>query len=50
MNSKTAMRFDLGFEVTAIEQLAFECGKEALANSIVEAIAQRTHKRSKYTG
>src|ERR1700722_18223523 len=37
--------FDLGFEVTAVEQFAFESGKEALAHGVVEAIAHRTHRR-----
>jgi len=37
--------FDLSFEVTAVEQFAFERSKEALAHSVVEAIADRTHRR-----
>ena len=39
-------RLDLGFEVTAVEQFAFEGGEEALAHGIVEAVAHRTHRRS----
>ena len=29
--------FDLGFEAAAVEQFAFEGGKEALAHGVVEA-------------
>jgi hypothetical protein len=32
-------RFDLSFEMTAIEQFAFERGEEALAHGVVEAIS-----------
>jgi hypothetical protein len=38
-------RFDLSFEVTAVEQFAFKRGKKTLAHGIVEAIAHRTHRR-----
>src|ERR1700678_3342784 len=38
-------RLDLSFEVTAVEQFAFESGKEALAHGVVEAITHRTHRR-----
>src|ERR1700734_907907 len=38
--------FDLSFEMTAIEQLAFEGGEETFAHGVVEAIAHRTHRRS----
>ena len=37
--------FDLSFEVMAIEQFAFEGGKEAFAHGVVETIADRTHRR-----
>src|SRR5271163_1870184 len=39
-------RVDLGFEVTAVEEFAFEGSEEALAHSIVEAVAHRTHRRA----
>src|SRR6202789_2316195 len=38
-------RLDLSFEMTAVEQFAFESGKETLAHGVVEAIAHRTHRR-----
>ena len=36
---------DLGFEAAAVEQFAFERGKEALAHRVIEAIADRAHRR-----
>src|SRR5713101_8642978 len=39
-------RFDLGFEAAAVEQFAFERGKEALAHRVIEAIADRAHRGS----
>src|SRR5713101_8323565 len=33
-------RFYLGFEAAAVEQFAFERGKEALAHRVIEAIAE----------
>src|ERR1700685_2899471 len=38
-------RLDLSLEMTAVEQFAFESGKETLAHGVVEAIAHRTHRR-----
>jgi len=35
--------FDLGFEAAAVEQFAFERGKEAFAHRVIEAIADGTH-------
>jgi len=35
--------FDLGFEAAALEQFAFERGKEAFAHRVIEAIADGTH-------
>jgi hypothetical protein len=32
-------RFGLGFEAAAVEQFAFEGGKEAFAHRVIEAIA-----------
>jgi hypothetical protein len=49
MNSKIAMCFDLGFETATVEQFTFERGKETLAHGIIEAIADRAHRRS-YAG
>src|SRR6266851_9891533 len=37
-------RFALGFEAAAVEQFAFERGKEALAHRVIEAIADRPHR------
>jgi hypothetical protein len=42
-------RFALGFEAAAVEQFAFERGKEALAHDVIEAIANRAHRGS-YAG
>src|SRR6266852_3884184 len=39
-------RFYLGFEAAAVEQFAFERGKEALAHRVIEAIADGAHRRS----
>src|SRR5713226_5429690 len=39
----------LGFEAAAVEQFAFECGKETLAHRVIEAIADGAH-RGPYTG
>jgi hypothetical protein len=39
-------RLDLSAEAAAVEQLAFEGGEKALAHGIVEAVADRTHRRS----
>src|SRR2546428_11413283 len=39
-------RFNLGFEAAAVEQFAFERGKEALAHRVIEAIADRAHRGS----
>ena len=39
----------LGFETASVEQLTFERGKETLAHSIIEAIADRAHRGS-YAG
>src|SRR6266852_2038948 len=39
-------RFYLGFEAAAVEQFAFERGKEALAHRVIEAIAERAHRGS----
>src|ERR1700736_3095298 len=39
-------RFYLGFEAAAVEQFAFERGKEALAHRVIEAIADRAHRGS----
>src|SRR6266446_5257370 len=39
-------RFDLSFEAAAVEQFAFERGKEALAHRVIEAIADRAHRGS----
>ena len=35
--------FDLGFVAKAVEQFAFESGKETLSHGIVEAIADGAH-------
>src|SRR5579859_6075264 len=37
-------RRDLGFESTAVEQLAFQGGKKAFAQGVVETVAHRTHR------
>ena len=37
-------RFYLGFEAAAVEQFAFECGKETLAHRVIEAIADGAHR------
>ena len=37
---------DLGFEAAAVEQFAFERGKEALAHRVIEAIADGAHRGS----
>src|SRR5713226_7077214 len=37
-------RFYLGFEAAAVEQFAFERGKEALAHRVIEAIADGAHR------
>ena len=42
-------RLALGFGVAAVEQFALECGKETLAHSVIEAIANRAHRGS-YAG
>src|SRR5713101_8652238 len=39
-------RFYLGFEAAAVEQFAFERGKEALAHRVIEAIADGAHRGS----
>src|SRR5712691_1487246 len=39
-------RFDLGFEAAAVEQFAFERGKEALAHRVIEALTDRAHRGS----
>src|SRR5712692_10597301 len=36
---------DLGFETAAVEQFAFERGKETFAHRVIEAIADRAHRR-----
>ena len=36
---------DLGFEAAAVEQFAFERGKEASAHRVIEAIADGTQPR-----
>ena len=33
----------VGFEAAAVEQFAFERGKEALAHRVIETIADRAH-------
>lgn len=37
--------FGLGAETGTVEQFAFECGKEGFAHGIIEAVANRTHRR-----
>src|SRR6266436_3277221 len=39
-------RFYLGFEAAAVEQFAFERGKETLAHRVIEAIADGAHRGS----
>ena len=39
-------RLDLSFEAAAVEQFAFEGGKETLAHGVIEAIADRAHRGS----
>jgi hypothetical protein len=36
---------DLGFETATVEQFAFERGKETFADRVIEAIADRAHRR-----
>ena len=38
--------FGLGFELSPVEQFAFERGEEALAHGVVVAIADRAHRRA----
>src|SRR5712671_5799425 len=38
-------RFYLGFEAAAVEQFTFERGEETLAHRVIEAIADRAHRR-----
>ena len=38
-------RLDLGLEVAAVEQLAFQRGEEALAHGVVETVSHRAHRR-----
>ena len=37
-------RLDLGLETAAVEQLAFQGGKETLAHRVIETVANRPHR------